>query len=65
MVVVYHIHGYVMVDGIVQMVLMNQPIVVHQIEHVRLVFGDVIMVDVLVQIDDVMELMIAGKSNSI
>jgi hypothetical protein len=61
MVVVYHIHGYVMVEEIVRMVLMNQLIVVHQIGHVQLIFGNVIMVDVLVQIDDVMELMIAGK----
>jgi hypothetical protein len=60
MVVVYHIHGYVMVDEIVQMVLMNQRIVVQLIEHVQLVYGDVIMADVLVPIDDVMELMIAG-----
>jgi hypothetical protein len=61
MVVVYHIHGYVMVDEIVRMVLMNQQIVVQRIEHVQSVYGNVIMVDVLVQIDDVMELMIAGK----
>jgi hypothetical protein len=61
MVDVYHIHGYVMVDEIVWMVLMNQQIVVQRIEHVQSVYGNVIMVDVLVQIDDVMELMIAGK----
>jgi hypothetical protein len=61
--VVYRILGYVMVDEIVRMVLMNHLIVVQQIEHVRLVFGNVIMVDVLVQINDVMVLMIAGKFN--
>jgi hypothetical protein len=61
--VVYPILGYVMVDGTVRMVLMNHLIVVQQIEHVRLVFGNVIMVDVLVQINDVMVLMIAGKFN--
>jgi hypothetical protein len=61
MVVVYHIHGYVMVDEIVQMVLMNLRIVVQRIERVQLVYGDVIMVDASVQIDDVMVLMIAGK----
>jgi hypothetical protein len=61
MVVVSHIHGYVMADGIVRMVLMNHLIVVHQIEHVQRLFGNVIMAVVLVQINDVMELMIAGK----
>jgi hypothetical protein len=63
MVVAYRIHGYVMVVGIAQMLLMNQRIVVHQIEHVRLVFGNAIMVDVSVQINVVMGSTIAGSLN--
>jgi hypothetical protein len=52
-----------MVGEIVQMVLMNPRIVVHQIERVRQNFGNVIMVDALVQIDVVMVSMIAGSLN--
>ena len=61
MVDVYHTHGFVMVDETVQMGLMNLRIVVQQIEHVQLAYGNVIMVDALVPIDDAMELMTAGR----
>jgi hypothetical protein len=61
MVVIFHIYGCVVIFEIVRMILMNQLIVIHKIEHIRLVFGNVIMVDVLAQINDVIKLMMAVK----
>jgi len=61
MAVVCRIRGFVMVVEIVWMASMNQLIVVWQIELVQLDFGNVIMEGVLVQSNDVMVLMIAGR----
>jgi len=64
MAVVCRIRGFVMVVEIVWMASMNQLIVVWQIELVQLDFGNVIMEGVLVQSNDVMVLMIAGRETN-
>jgi hypothetical protein len=59
--VAYRTRGCAMADGIVPMVLMSHPIVVHRIERARQISGNVTTADVSVPNNDAMVSTIAGN----